>query len=75
MITTLVITGSTYSCRSELSAMGGRWVPHLDAWLVPDDQRDSAEYLCGVMGLTMSTLSVPWNLPYHRSRSLSPTTR
>lgn len=72
MITTLVITGSTYHSRAELAAMDGRWVPHLDAWLVPADRRDDAEQLSRVMGFTLTTLSVPWNLPFHRARSLPP---
>jgi hypothetical protein len=39
MTNTLVITGDTFSSRQELKAMGGRWVPHLKAWLLPEDQR------------------------------------
>lgn len=55
--------------------MNGRWVPHLDAWLIPYEHHDEAQELCRVMGLTLTTLSVPWSLPFHRVPTSSPTVR
>ena len=38
MVNTFIITGNTWSCREALKLIDGRWVPHLNAWLVPETE-------------------------------------
>ena len=59
MTNTLVITGDTFSSRQELKAMGGRWVPHLKAWLLPEDQRYAVAQLQAIIGFSVSLASIP----------------
>ena len=59
MTNTLVITGDTFGSREELKAMGGRWVPHLKAWLVPEDQRYAVASLQATIGFSVSLVSFP----------------
>lgn len=36
------ITGNTYPVRRELKALGGRWDPAQQAWLIDDSRADEA---------------------------------
>ena len=40
-----MITGNTYPVRDKLAAMGGRWVPALKGWNVPESRADEARAL------------------------------
>lgn len=42
-----VITGNTYPVREQLKALGGKWVPTVKGWQVPDAVADEARRLVG----------------------------
>jgi hypothetical protein len=63
MVNTFIITGNTWSSRDVLKHLGGRWVPHLHAWLLPDYERDSVQHLRDQMGFEVHLVTLPIDLP------------
>jgi hypothetical protein len=63
MVSTFIITGSTWTARDTLKNLGGRWVPHLNAWLLPDYERESVGRLRDQMGLDVRLIVLPIDLP------------
>ena len=59
MVRTFIITGDTWSSREDLKNLGGRWVPHLNAWLVPEDQCNAVEELHSIIGFSVLLVSLP----------------
>lgn len=45
-----LITGNTYKVRNQLKALGGRWQPAEQGWLVPDDKAATAAALVAHAG-------------------------
>ena len=64
MVKTFIITGDTWSSRSDLKHMGGSWVPHLNAWLVPDAEQDSVALLHNQIGFDVQLVTLPIHLPH-----------
>ena len=64
MIRTFIITGDTWSSRSDLKTMGGCWVPHLNAWLVSDAEQESVAYLQSRIGFNVQLVTLPIHIPY-----------
>jgi hypothetical protein len=48
MPTSLHITGYTQAFRRDLKAIGGRWNPDLQAWLLPMSRRKQAHQLARI---------------------------
>lgn len=48
--TTTLITGNTYPVRVQLNQLGGRWIPELKGWRVPEDKADEARALVAAAG-------------------------
>ena len=44
------ITGNTYAVRNQLKALGGRWSPSRQCWMVPDDKAEEAKRLVEAAG-------------------------
>jgi len=64
MVCTFIITGDTWSSREDLRNLGGRWVPHLNAWLVPETERESVRRLRQAIGFDVRLVTLPIELPY-----------
>jgi ABC-type thiamine transport system ATPase subunit len=71
MVKTFIITGDTWSSRGDLKNLGGSWVPHLRAWLVPDTQRDSVVRLRNRIGLDAKLVTLPIELSYTARQRLA----
>lgn len=63
MVSTFIITGNTWASRDTLKHLGGRWVPHLNAWLLPEHERESVAQLRDQMGFTVRLIALPIDLP------------
>jgi hypothetical protein len=63
MVNTFIITGNTWSCREALKLIDGRWVPHLNAWLVPEGEDDSVRRLRDRANLNVRLIALPIDLP------------
>jgi hypothetical protein len=63
MVQTFIITGDTWSCREALKLIDGRWVPHLNAWLVPASEDDTVRRLRDRADLDVRLIALPINLP------------
>ena len=37
-----LITGNTYPVREKLKALGGKWDPRANGWMVPDSKAEEA---------------------------------
>ncbi len=78
MVHTFIITGSTWGSRQDLKSLGGCWVPHLNAWLVPAIERESVRRLRRAIGFDVHLVRLPISVPYEvrerlaRSRSAAP---
>ena len=72
MVKTFIITGDTWSSRGELKNLGGSWVPHLRAWLVPDTEHESVASLRNRIGLDARLVALPIELPYMARQRLAP---
>lgn len=59
MVKTFIITGNTWSSRNDLKNLGGRWVPHLNAWLVPDTEHESVARLRTETGFNVRLVALP----------------
>ena len=59
MTNTFIITGDTYTSREELKALGGSWVPHLKAWLVPEYHANAVRRLQKRLWCSVSLVDVP----------------
>ena len=57
MTNVFLITGDTFTSREEFIAMGGRWMPHLCGWFVPEDRRDAVERLRAPIGISVTLVS------------------
>jgi hypothetical protein len=64
MVRTFIITGNTWSSRADLRKLGGSWVPHLAAWLLPDYEQDSLSRLRQDADLDVRLVTLPIDLPY-----------
>ncbi len=47
------ITGNTYPVKDQLKALGGRWNPDQNAWMVPADKADQAKALVAGVGKSL----------------------
>jgi len=63
MVNTFVITGDTWSCREALKLIDGRWVPHLNAWLVPPYEDESVRHLRDQAQLNVRLIALPIDMP------------
>ena len=63
MVNTFIITGNTWSCREALKLIDGRWVPHLNAWLVPETEDQSVRHLRDQADLNVRLIALPIDLP------------
>ena len=64
MVKTFIITGDTWSSREDLKNLGGRWVPHLNAWLVSDAEHESVARLQHQIGFDVRLVTLPIDIPY-----------
>jgi hypothetical protein len=64
MVKTFIITGDTWSSRTDLKNLGGHWVSHLNAWLVPDTEQASVLELRDQIGFDVQLVTLPIDLPY-----------
>jgi len=71
MVKTFIITGDTYCCRQNLHELGGRWVPHLHAWLVPGTEHESVVRLRKQIGFDVRLVTLPVDLPYTTGKRLA----
>lgn len=70
MVKTFIITGDTWSSREDLKSLGGRWVPHLNAWLVPDTEHQSVARLRREIEFDVQLVSLPVHIPFHARQRL-----
>ncbi len=53
------ITGNTYPVKDQLKALGGRWNPDQNAWMVPADKADQAKALVAGVGKSLPPQKQP----------------
>jgi len=63
MVNTFIITGNTWSCHEALKNLDGRWVPHLNAWLVPAGEDAPVRRLREQADLNVRLIALPIDLP------------
>jgi len=54
----LLITGDTYTSRRDLKALGGKWYPDREGWVVPLTQCEAAEKLAGGKNFIVEIIDV-----------------
>jgi hypothetical protein len=58
MIPAVLITGKTYPVRREIKALGGKWSPDNEGWVLPESQHEAAKALVERHGLDIDTTEV-----------------
>lgn len=71
MVKTFIITGDTWSCRDDLKSLGGSWVPHVNAWLVPDTEHQSLARLRDQLCIDIQLVALPIDIPFMAQRRLA----
>jgi hypothetical protein len=71
MVRTFIITGDTWSSREDLKRLGGRWVPHLNAWLLPEHQAEPVRQLAEVIGFDVRLVALQIDIPSTVRRRLA----
>ena len=73
MVRTFIITGDTWSSREDLKSLGGRWVPHLNAWLAPETEQEAVAQLRQIIGFDVHLVTLPIEIPYTAQKRLART--
>ena len=55
----LLITGNTFTSRRDLKALGGKWYPESEGWIIPLKQCEAAEKLAGGKNFIVEIIDVP----------------
>lgn len=66
---TLSITGRTWAFRRDLTALGARWNPQLQAWLAPADRRPQLDALATIADINIALLDPASGRPAPLPRS------